>query len=349
MINNNDFKYIIKRVIIGLTIAFILFNVNKCNAKALIYKDSFYSSYSITGQTNSNVNNSSKTIYWNFNNYDFSNDYDLVAFKFGTFNFSHQFQSGNYCMEWAPGSTATCGSSGCYSCNKYFNSNGVEYSNESNVYINPALHYYYNGADYYIPCTFSSGQDYMFYCPLRKDYDPVDFQLQITSKDYVKYELSLNGFKYYYNNDSTEIVNGLTGMQQQQQQTNNTLTDSNINGANSSANNALSGINNSVGSTLNSSIDASSLNTLLSGFVNQLSNTTCSPITLPIPFTNENIVLPCLGTEFSQRIPVLWSLYELIITGVIVLRFWQHAVEFVLNILDPYHIGANNIPNGGGK
>lgn len=349
MINKNDFKYIIKKIIIGLAIAFILFNINKCNASALVYKDSFYSSYTITGQTNSTFSNGSREIVWNFNNYDFSNNYDYVAFKFGTFNFSHSFDSGNYCMEWAPGSTATCSSNGCYSCHKYFNYDGIETTNISNLYINPTLHYYYNDADYYVPCTFNAGQDYMFYCPLRKDYDPVDFRLDIKSKDYISYNVGLNGFKYYYNNESTDIVNGLTGMQQHQQQTNSIISDNNISGANTATNNALSGINNSVNNTLDSSINANTLNTLLTGFVNQLSNSTCTPITLPIPFTTENIVLPCLGTEFSQRIPVIWSLYELIITGVIVLRFWQHAVEFILNVLDPYHIGANNIPTGGGK
>lgn len=358
MINNNDFKYIFKRVIAALIIAFILFNINKCNAKALVYKGSVYNLPTLSsGNTNSSLNSDGVTsIKWSLNNFNYPDNINLLSFKFSTYSFTTENLSGYYCSQWAPGSTAICGSTGCYSCvtGTSTTQSGLTYIYQEigNYYVNADLRYVVNGYNVYVPCTLESSQDFQFYCPLNPDYgQPQAFNVTIKNSKNEKlyYNLTLTGTQYYYNYDSTEIVNGLSGVQQQQKQTNDTLTDSNISGANTITNNAISGIQNNVDSTLDNAISPNTLNTLLTGFVNQLSDTTCTPITLPLPYTDKNIVLPCLGTEFSQRIPIIWSLYELIITGVIVLRFWQHAVEYVLNILDPYHIGANNIPTGGGK
>lgn len=353
MINKNDFKYIIKKIIIGLAIAFILFNINKCNAFALVYKTSIYGSVSggnLLGQLSSGSNRVHNITFSDPIPSNVVNGFDILVIKFGNFSLT-------------TGNGTSVSSSSSFTCNYYqtsstgdiaCSSGGLttyDNSTSGNIYIQSAI-FYDNDLGVKDSCYFSSELQDMIICPMsRKNSNITGMEINIRNGGFgnLTYNITVNGLKYLYNNDSTEIVNGLGGIQQQQQQTNDTLTDSNISGANTDTNNALSGINNSVSNTLDSSINANTLNTLLTGFVNQLSNSTCTPITLPIPFTTENIVLPCLGTEFSQRIPVIWSLYELIITGVIVLRFWQHAVEFILNILDPYHIGANNIPPGGGK
>ena len=355
MINKNDFKYIIKKIIIGLVIAFILFNINKCNASALVYKNSEWYGVDTSIQTgtlsgNSNGTNIIVSLEHNVENYDY------IAYPLPRYNFSSvpitSYSYVNYCTKYGQWQELYPTQHTVYSCEST-SSNTINNS----VYV-PASY----TISFVITTTSGAGSG----CFLSSDYEgyvicptnrlsgyakqmEINISFNGPSGNTLYYYFSFGGTVNYLNNDSTEIVNGLGGIQNQQQQTNNTLTDNNISGANTDTNNALSSINSSVNSTINNTIDASSLNTLLTGFVNQLSNSTCTPITLPIPFTNENIVLPCLGTEFSQRIPVLWSLYELIITGVIVLRFWQHAVEFILNVLDPYHIGANNIPNGGGK
>ena len=366
-------KSIIKRIIVGVVIGFILMNINKCSVKAYVYKTDVWNpmnQYSVSGYVAGGSNNQ-KIINFDINGNTLmtqSLDYDILVFKFNNMNFKQNsdfsggFSSNDnylYCTKWVQsGSTYTCSS---YST---LGPNGSTYSStnlttENNfalsigkIYLQGAL-YYNDNVNNKSTCFMSSDLQDMFLCPINKQVNKqiTDFEIIISNNGGVgiDYSFELSGLKYGFNYESTEIVNGLSGVQQAQQQTVDAITDTNITGANTSTNSALSSIDNSVSSTLNNAIDPNALYTLLTGFVNQLSSSTCTPITLPIPYTNENIVLPCLGTEFSQRIPVIWSLYELIITGVIVLRFWQHAVEFVLNILDPYHIGANNVPTGGGK
>lgn len=354
MINNNDFKYIIKRIIIGLTIAFILFNVNKCNAKALVYKDSI--NVGMSQNTYSGSINAGNNVVINvpFTSNISNVQYDILVIKFGNLSFKKESDLYNsYCMSYQ------LSNNNVYKCNSYYREDGVGIIEEGNIYVQGALYYTNMSGEFKSTCYFTDELKDMMVCPVvMKDRPIVGFEYNLRNggSDKLTYNISFNALKYYFNYDSTEIVNGLTGVQQQQQNTTQAIedlttniNDNNISGANSSTNNALSGIDNSVSDTLDNSISANQLNTILSNFTNQLSNTTCSAITLPIPYTTENIVLPCLGTEFSQRIPVIWALYELIITGVIVLRFWQHGVEFVLNVLDPYHIGANNVPTGGGK
>lgn len=371
MINKNDFKYIIKKIIIGLVIAFILFNINKCNAYALVLKQTLWAPAQSEGFSGTLSNGTNFVNSTNFNtpiSVNSVKEYDVLVFKFGNetlqqndnFSFSGTIGSngGTYCKSYTQRGSS-------YICEIEYNidNNQSTYismsTNSGIIYIQAAL-FYDNDSGIKSTCYMTDDLKDMIVCPIyKKDVSNITgYEINIRNGgfDTLYYNISINGLKYLWNYESTEIVNGLSSVQYEQQNTTqaiedltDNINDSNISGANSSTNNALSSINNNVSTTLDSTINANTLNTLLTSFVNQLSNSTCSPIILPIPFTTENITLPCLGTEFSQKIPVIWSLYELIITGVIVLRFWQHAVEFILNILDPYHIGANNVPTGGGK
>lgn len=349
MMNNNDFKYIIKRVIIGLSITFILFNINKCNASALTLKSRVYLQWYENSHTyNFNGNGSQGYNYWldpNGIDNTYNNSYlgfilypqklTIDNVNCMSYSFSNtispatpQFPSGQIYSN-----SITCNSNNTLN-NGTISVHGVVVDRNGNV------------GD----CFFSNEYEGVLLCPFPTDnIRRVSIYVDNFGYEVASVYVNISGYGYFFNDDSKEIIEGLGGIQQQQEQTNQIISDNNISGATTETNNALDNIDNSITSSIDSSIDASQLYTILTNFTNQLSNTTCTPISLPFPYTNENIILPCLGTEFSNRIPVIWSIYELIITGAIVLMFWQKGIEFILNVLDPYHIGANNIPLGGGK
>ena len=363
--NRYDFKNIIKRIIVGVAIAFLVMSIKQCNVSALVSKgydsnNPFVDRNKTGSISNTNLNEVRFTFQTKIDT-NLYTVYDLFGFKMEKKNIYKDLNvsiasSGAYCDTYRIDHYYPCGNDPAQCIlyqqmvctSSYTQTNGTTNIIDGDITLAP---YIINDDGGYVGCWFSSEVEDYILCPIEPNhlYKQLLIEISYYGFDSIKYDFFIGNRKTIFNYDSTEIVNGLSGVQQEQHQTNSIISDSNISGANTSTNNAISGIENSVDSTLNSAISPNQLYTILTSFTNQLSTSTCSPITLPIPYTNESIILPCLGTEFSQRIPLLWALYELIITGVIVLRFWQHGVEFVLNVLDPYHIGANNIPTGGGK
>ena len=349
--NKYDFKNIIKRIIVGVAIAFLVMSIKQCNVDAMVRKESFtptMDAYTWSG-TLSSGGSASKTFTYSTPLQN-TNHYDYLLIRFREFDFTYQW---NYQNDYYACSHYNIGHG--YVQNQFVDTeltcdiwqyNNANILEEGSVTITATIR---QNAEISNSCYLSDNMKGFLICEMPDSASSIEINIRQRGYNQVRYNIDFFARQYFYNEESTEIVNGLKGVEQQQQQVVDNITDTNISGANSSTNNALNGIDNTVSNTLDTSISANQLNTILSNFTNQLSTSTCTPISLPFPFTNETIVLPCLGTEFSQRIPVIWALYELIITGVIVLRFWQHGVEFVLNVLDPYHIGANNIPNGGGK
>ena len=52
-------------------------------------------------------------------------------------------------------------------------------------------------------------------------------------------------------------------------------------------------------------------------FIQGLSTQTCSPITLPLPFVDQNLVLPCIKPIFQEHFSPLLTVYQLITFGLI--------------------------------
>ena len=50
--------------------------------------------------------------------------------------------------------------------------------------------------------------------------------------------------------------------------------------------------------------------------INSLATSTCSPLSIPLPFMNQNATLPCMSTIYSQ-FPTFYTLWQLITTGLI--------------------------------
>ncbi len=52
-------------------------------------------------------------------------------------------------------------------------------------------------------------------------------------------------------------------------------------------------------------------------FINQLSNSSCAPLVLPIPYSNnQNITLPCMTSIYENNFGIIYSIYSSVIIGI---------------------------------
>ena len=76
----------------------------------------------------------------------------------------------------------------------------------------------------------------------------------------------------------------------------------------------------------------------LSSFTSNLSASgACSRITIPIPFTNQNVVLPCMTTEiYSVQFPELLVIWQLIVRGVVYYYIIVNFLKLLKETIDPF-------------
>lgn len=62
----------------------------------------------------------------------------------------------------------------------------------------------------------------------------------------------------------------------------------------------------------------------LSGLINtplnkikNLTTATCDSISIPVPFTNSNITIPCMSTIYSSYIPTIYNIWKVIVLGIV--------------------------------
>lgn len=107
-----------------------------------------------------------------------------------------------------------------------------------------------------------------------------------------------------------------------------TLTDDNVNGANSQVDDLLNNSNFNDSSGIQSIINAP-LN-----FINSLSNT-CSPINVTIPYIDEPLQIPCIKQELNNHIPLIVPILSTAINGFIVYRILLDLVRIIKNSRNP--------------
>ena len=76
----------------------------------------------------------------------------------------------------------------------------------------------------------------------------------------------------------------------------------------------------------------------LSSFVGNLSASgSCSPILVPIPFTNQNFRLPCMTTEvYAPNFPVILGIYQLIVRGLVYYYIIVNMLKLLKDTIDPF-------------
>ena len=69
--------------------------------------------------------------------------------------------------------------------------------------------------------------------------------------------------------------------------------------------------------------------------VSALTSSTCSPLRIPLPFVDSDVVLPCMVPIYQQYFGQWFSLYQLITTGVIAYWVSINFFRIIKNILNP--------------
>lgn len=94
---------------------------------------------------------------------------------------------------------------------------------------------------------------------------------------------------------------------------NDSINNSNTNGANSDASGFFDNFqSNDHGLT---GIITTPLN-----LINSIASATCSPLSLPLPFVNENLELPCMSSIYSQYFGTFYTIYQTITFGIV--AYW---------------------------
>lgn len=316
---------------VPLILFVFFFNFKKVSA--YVYKDSVYSSYTVTGQQNATLSNGAyNDIKYDLNNYQFNLDYDLLAFKFGNYKITtydgismvgtvgiNQYN----CSYAQTGSYYYCSIDNSH--NGYLttpdgylvSNNGL---NQGTLYMSANLHYLIDNVDYYVPCSLDTGIDYIWYCPFNKSYgQPKSFDFQIRNGGFesLTYNISLNGFKYYYNYDITEITI-------EQQQTNTNLQyiyqyqqDDSTTGATTQVSGDFTQLAQDFNTQLSGVNDLTQLVLLPISLFMDLSTDNCQPLHLQIPYVNMSVDLPCMKAVFNQYFNGLYSIFTTIMSAVI--------------------------------
>ena len=347
---------IFKKLIIGFAlILLILFFMSQKKASALVAKTLTYQPNAIASNNKTGsyifTSSGSDNHWFNIplqNPYTKNNNYDLIAFRFDALNYHVEDEYGNYVWDTTTYYHGSYEDGGINVSPNPWQTGG----NGNLITITGVIWDSNNTARI---CYFASDTPSYLFCPLSNGEIVNRIGLYVTSSTppnhRIVFDYEINNSFYFYNYESTEIVNSNGVIVQQQQQTEQVITGTDTTGASSGG---LSDINSgasSLNTQLDSIVSVNNFSTIFTTFFTQIDNSTCSPLTLPIPYTNENLVLPCLGTEFQNRIPVIWALYTTIITGVIVLRFWRYYIDMFKHLLDPYSTGLHGVSDiaGGGK
>lgn len=350
---------IFKKLIIGFALIFlILFFMSQKKASALVAKTLTYQPNAIAqnNKKGSHFFSSSNDSWWlNIplqNPYTKNNNYDLIAFRFDELNYFLRDSYGNHILDITMYDHGSYQDGGINLTDGSTNYPFLQGTSGNLLTITGVI---WDSSNTARICYFASDTPSYLFCPLGNGETVSKIGLYITTNipnDYtIDFEYEINNSFYFYNYESTEIINSNGVIVQQQQQTQQVITGTDTTGASSGGLNDINSGASSLNTQLDSIVSVNNFSTIFTTFFTQIDNSTCTPLTLPFPFTNENIVLPCLGTEFQNRIPVIWALYTTIITGVIVLRFWRFYIDMFKHLLDPYSTGLHGVSDiaGGGK
>lgn len=302
-----DFRYIIKRIIIGvgiaLTLSFLRGNfVLGVNALEI-------NSYN-TGGATGNVNSQSTGFGFTVNGSPWAN----WGAGYLYFNFSLSKYSGNSTSTIVTPRSAYATSGGT----TYVCSIGTTSNNNST----------WNTLVYSARCPMTMASDGLTYVYVRL------FESR-TGSDIGSYEYSIAGQMTYEQAESVNVnvdTSGTTNAINNQINNDNQNTQSIINSQNNTTN-AINGVNDTL---KNDNVNSNTGNNFFSNFksdnhglsgiitaplrlINSITSSTCSSLSLPLPFVKQNAVLPCMSTVYNQ-FPTFYNLWQLITTGIV--SYW---------------------------
>lgn len=133
--------------------------------------------------------------------------------------------------------------------------------------------------------------------------------------------------------DMTQVTNAINQQTQQQQQQNQVINNTNTGTNASDFSNVVN--NNTLPNNSHAFDILGGLQSLINGL--QPSGS-CSRITVPIPFTNQTLILPCMTTDvYSVHFPEIVVIWQLLVRGIGYYYILVNILRLVKETIDPFN------------
>lgn len=351
-------------IVIGLIIFYIigLFTSNKVHA--LVYKQNIGSNPGFTNRWAGATVGSwgdGKRLDWEFSSsFQVNHNYDLLAIQFSYFNITYSSgitisNNSQYCERYAIDNTLASNpvehvytQIRCTSTTGSTSDTGTINNQGDDFYSYYGVAEDSNGTR--VPIIFSDDLKDTILIPI-KDINDIKY-IRIWIRNHgasnLNVSVELENIKFYYNYDSTEIVNGLTGVQQAQQQTitiiqqqtqeieqqNQYMQSDNVTSSMTSANSSFTIMTNEITQQLGSANELTQIVIAPVSMFMELATDSCSPLILNVPFVNVQAIIPCMKPVFNQYFAGLYTIFTTAISAII--TYWVSVKTFSLikDILD---------------
>lgn len=129
--------------------------------------------------------------------------------------------------------------------------------------------------------------------------------------------------------DAKDSINSnIDSMKEKQEETNNTIKDSNVSDASSSANSFFEDFE-------DKDYGLSGVITMPLTFINKITSGTCTPLSFSAPFVNQDITLPCMYDIYTTYFGDFLSIYQTITFGIVSYWVCINIFQMVKNFKDP--------------
>lgn len=168
-------------------------------------------------------------------------------------------------------------------------------------------------------------------------------EINIRQKGYTTFGFKIDFYarQYFYNEDSTEIINALTGVSIAQQQTTTIIQqqttimqDSSTTQSTTQATNTFTIMSNEITQQLSGLDDLTQVVLAPISLFVELATDTCSPLVLSVPFVNYQATLPCMKPVFNQYFSGLYTVFTTAISAIITYWVSVKTLSLIKDILD---------------
>lgn len=297
-----DIKYIFKRIIIGVGIALFL-SFLRGGLIADVHALEVYSFYS--GGEVDVIDNTQWLTYYDFDNHWSSWGTGYIRFNFTVQKTAESTPSGTTPVI-TPRAVYVSTGNADFICDI-----GTVYTQNSTynaqVYSAMCPVSFYDGGGLRRINIYFQDQQYNAQGQAKVSFDGhITFEKPSDSFD-------VSGIVNSANQNSQNIINNNNSntdrIIQSQNDINNSLKDDNVDDANNQASSFFDNFQ-------SSSHGLSGIVSAPLRLITSLSSSSCSSLVLPLPFVNQNAVLPCMSTIYNQ-FPTFYNLWQLITTGII--------------------------------
>ena len=134
-----------------------------------------------------------------------------------------------------------------------------------------------------------------------------------------------------------QIKQEISGMQEKQQQTNEKLDTLNDNITNSDSSGATNDASGFFEGFTTDTFGLTSIITAPLNLIKSITSSTCTPLTLSMPFINQNVTIPCMTQIYRNYFGTFLTVYQLITFGLVSYWVCVHVFRMVKDFKNPEH------------